>query len=266
MKVLVAQAHHVSESSHSPCQRNNYAIKYHLFLFSSSIMIVCTCAVFRGLSHPPGIRAISPYSTADSTQRPSNPTQWQRFDAILRLRKALTPVMDLDTTRLVPKGLIRFSPRVQRDGCAGNRPFRRQNGGESSSAERRGWTKAVCMARGAAGQRTVPYGVFNFEQVFRRPYVRKTGGKPLRIRVSSRHGAAVAKRRQYVSAIVPNRCVVRGLVPFQEPIDPRRAARTTMTRRVSPGVVRLARCGELVWRGRKRLLSKLLRTVLYGSR
>jgi hypothetical protein len=167
MKVLVAQAHHVSESSYSPCQRNNYAIKYHLFLFSSSIMIVCTCAVFRGLSHPPGIRAISPYSTADSTQRPSNPTQWQRFDAILRLRKALTPVMDLDTTRLVPKGLIRFSPRVQRDGCAGNRPFRRQNGGESSSAERRGWTKAVCIARGAGGStRTVPYGVFNFEQVF----------------------------------------------------------------------------------------------------
>lgn len=266
MKVLVAQAHHVSESSHSPCQRNNYAIKYHLFLFSSSIMIVCTCAVFRGLSPPPGIRAISPYSTADSTQRPSNPTQWQRFDAILRLRKALTPVMDLDTTRLVPKGLIRFSPRVQRDGCAGNRPFRRQNGGESSSAERRAWTKAVCIARGAGGStyRTVFLILSRF---FRRPYVRKTGGKPLRIRVSSRHGAAVAKRRQYVSAIVPNRCVVRGLVPFQEPIDPRRAARTTMTRRVSPGVVRLARCGELVWRGRKRLLSKLLQhcTVRFSS-
>jgi hypothetical protein len=48
MKVLVAQPHHVSESSHSPCQRNNYAIKYLLFLFSS--MIVCTCAVSRGLS------------------------------------------------------------------------------------------------------------------------------------------------------------------------------------------------------------------------
>jgi len=54
MKVLVAQPHHVSEPSHSPCQRNKYAIKYYLFLFSS--MIVCTCAVPRGLS-PPGIRA-----------------------------------------------------------------------------------------------------------------------------------------------------------------------------------------------------------------
>jgi hypothetical protein len=51
MKVLVAQPHHVSESSHSPCQRNNYAIKYHLFLFSS--MIVCTCVRSLGVPHPP---------------------------------------------------------------------------------------------------------------------------------------------------------------------------------------------------------------------
>jgi hypothetical protein len=71
MKVLVAQAHHVSESSHSPCQRNNYAIKYHLFLFSS-IMIVCTCALSRG-PLTPRHQGISPYSTADSTQRPFNP-------------------------------------------------------------------------------------------------------------------------------------------------------------------------------------------------
>ena len=51
MKVLVAQPHHVSESSHSPCQRNNYAIKYHLFLFFlNDCLHVCGLS---GSSHPP---------------------------------------------------------------------------------------------------------------------------------------------------------------------------------------------------------------------
>jgi hypothetical protein len=132
MKVLVAQPHHVSESSHSPCQRNNYAIKYHLFLFSfNDCLHVC------GLSGSPTPRhqGISLYSTADSTQRPFNPP-------VTTLRCYLATVEGAYACHgsgYHPIGAQRSDtpfPTVKRDGCAGNSPFRRQKG-ESPSGERR---------------------------------------------------------------------------------------------------------------------------------
>jgi hypothetical protein len=124
MKVLVAQPHHVSESSHSPCQRNNYAIKYLLFLFSS--MIVCTCAVSRGLS-PPGIRAFlfTPLPTVRNA--PLTPP-------VATLRCYLATEEGAYTCHgsgYHPIGAQRSDttfPTVRRDGCAGNSPFRRQKG------------------------------------------------------------------------------------------------------------------------------------------
>jgi hypothetical protein len=93
--------------------------------------------------------------------------------------------MDLDTTRLVPKGLIRPSPRVQRDGCAGNRPFRRQKGREvhqvNDGVGRRPFVFHAAR-RVDVPYRTVFLILSRKCEVFRRPYVRKTGGKPLRIR------------------------------------------------------------------------------------
>ena len=124
MKVLVAQPHHVSESSHSPCQRNNYAIKYHLFLFSS--MIVCTCAVSRGLS-PPGIRPFlfTPLPTVRNA--PLTPSV-----ATLRCYLATEEgAYACHGSGYHPIGAQRSDtpfPTVQRDGCAGISPFRRQKG------------------------------------------------------------------------------------------------------------------------------------------
>ena len=88
------------------------------------------------------------------------------------------PVMDLDTTRLVPKGLIRLSPRY--NGTAAPKIAHSVDRRERLSAERRaGQWPCVCDLH--AGRRVnVPYrtlfsNYYFFEQKgrgFRRPYVR----------------------------------------------------------------------------------------------
>jgi hypothetical protein len=170
MKVLVAQPHHVSESSHSPCQRNNYAIKYHLFLFSS--MIVCTCAVSRGLS-PPGIRAflLTPLPTVRNA--PLTPPV-----ATLRCYLATEEgAYACHGSGYHPIGAQRSDtpfPTVRRDAAPeiAHSVGRR---GESPSGERRGVGQRPWELH--AGRRvSVPYGVLIFEQKgrgFRRPYVER---------------------------------------------------------------------------------------------
>jgi hypothetical protein len=116
MKVLVAQPHHVSESSHSPCQRNNYAIKIisPLSLFLNDCLLGTCAAVSRGLgvSHPPRHASgpiIAPLPTVRNA--PLTPPPMASPVATLRCylateEGAYACQLDLDTTRLVPKGLI----------------------------------------------------------------------------------------------------------------------------------------------------------------
>jgi len=51
---------------------------------------------------------------------------WQRFDAILQLEAGAYACQDLDTTRLVPKALIRLSPRYNWAHPAVNSALRRR--------------------------------------------------------------------------------------------------------------------------------------------
>jgi hypothetical protein len=171
MKVLVAQPHHVSESSHSPCQRNNYAIKYHLFLFSS--MIVCTCAVSRGLS-PPGIRAFlfTPLPTVRNA--PLTPPV-----ATLRCYLATEEgAYASHGSGYHPIGAQRSDttfPTVRRDGCAGNSPFRRQKGDHQVN-DGVGQRPCELHARRWVNGSTYRAVFLIFEQKrrgFRRPYVKR---------------------------------------------------------------------------------------------
>jgi hypothetical protein len=168
---------------------------------------------------------------ADSTQHPPfNAPMWQRFDAILQLEAGAYACQDLDTTRLVPKALIRLSlSTVQLGPPAVNnalrrrklKPMGRTTAGPvypSSLKTVRGMIRLKCLGifdqqgggggGGKGGRRE--RGTSSTSP--RRVICQGTGGKPLRRR-ESRNSTVISAQTLIISSRPPDSDTLVPIVP-----------------------------------------------------